>query len=278
MGKFKVGDVVAYVGDAGHVKKGLEGVVVDRDNRNYLGVLVPVRFGDIYCDLMEYEIELVSSPAESMSDKKKILAHIGGTFDALGINPNESFYVVRKGRPRTDAHKCAYRLGLDMYMEKLQGCAWIPCEISFVDLLRGTYEILPRRTELEILHDDIIAECRGEYTLTSEGIVVEDEATLEATLQGNVGVQADMLFLAEKRKVITEIEYIQRKYPDRDWDRRNKHYYAVWDVESNSIKILFDCSCKSGNYYFSSKEDVQKMIDLVTEDRYIRYIAGRYCV
>lgn len=77
----------------------------------------------------------------------------------------------------------------------------------------------------------------------------------------------------EKFKVLTEM----KKHAEpkrRAWDGINEHYFINYYVETRELFIVSASYCKGNDIYFESMEKAQNYIDIVGEDRILKYYIG----
>ena len=77
-------------------------------------------------------------------------------------------------------------------------------------------------------------------------------------------------FAAEKLKVIAELkEFAEPK--DAVWDGTKFHCFITWDFWEGGISVKSICTYKGNDIYFSTREDAEKAIAEVGEERVKKY-------
>ena len=102
--------------------------------------------------------------------------------------------------------------------------------------------------------------------------VIDDDLDANRMAIGNVfRTQEEAKFAVEKLRVIAELKkYAEPK--NRKWTGMNAHYwYAVYDIFVKKIILLRNDYCKYLDIYFKSKEDAEKAIEAVGEERLKKY-------
>ncbi len=100
----------------------------------------------------------------------------------------------------------------------------------------------------------------------------EHDFSLYSLVCEDCGTQEEMEFLREKRAVEAEIRFLQKKYPDNEWDGVNEHWYAYFNDRNNQIDFDYSSNGRCADFYFPTEESVKEMIETVTEERYMKYI------
>ena len=95
---------------------------------------------------------------------------------------------------------------------------------------------------------------------------------IEAFQQGHIfPTQDEAKFERERRKVMAELELF--KEPEyRDWNsRRYLHFSIYYSYDNEKFYFVDSCEFKHNDIYFATKEDAQRAIDFVGEDRVKKY-------
>lgn len=83
----------------------------------------------------------------------------------------------------------------------------------------------------------------------------------------------EVQFQIERDAVLYELsKYAEPK--DAVWDGRTNHFYICYIATRNEMTIDYMWKTKSNNIYFASREDAEKAIQAVGEERVKRYYLG----
>ncbi len=131
----------------------------------------------------------------------------------------------------------------------------------------------------ELIEEDKTSFSDGEkyYWLDSDGNVYpsfwENDSVDEGRLLiGNIfKTEEEAEFEVERRKILHELEALGSPF-----DRGFRNYYLAFDYFNEEISIDFRSNLNScfSNCFFNSKEDAQKAIDKIGEDRIKKYLFG----
>lgn len=93
---------------------------------------------------------------------------------------------------------------------------------------------------------------------------------------GIVTLTAEELeFKIEKMKVYEELKRFAKDFTDEEWkDNEIEKYFIYYDYALNKIEISFNFRIKCFELYFESKENAQKAITAVGEERVKKYYLG----
>lgn len=83
----------------------------------------------------------------------------------------------------------------------------------------------------------------------------------------------EVQFQAERDAVL----YALNKFAepeDREWDKITKHFFITWDFWEDGISIKALFAYKHNDIYFATKEDAEKAIQAVGEERIKRFYLG----
>lgn len=82
-------------------------------------------------------------------------------------------------------------------------------------------------------------------------------------------------FEKRKEEVYTQVKRFAYEFSREEWKDRSIHkYYVCYDYDINEIRIEFNSVCKHNDLYFKSYEDVQKAIEAVGEENFLKYYLG----
>lgn len=89
--------------------------------------------------------------------------------------------------------------------------------------------------------------------------------------QGHIFLtQEDAIFERERRAVTKELELFKEP-KDRPWDTNNNHYGIYYHFLYNKVLVDSACYGKGTDIYFATREDAEKAIKIVGEDRVKKY-------
>lgn len=77
-------------------------------------------------------------------------------------------------------------------------------------------------------------------------------------------------FQIERDAVLYELSKFAEP-EDREWNGSNNHWYICWDYKKGEIGLDYKYNCKHNDIYFASREDAEKAIDAVGEERIKKY-------
>ena len=85
----------------------------------------------------------------------------------------------------------------------------------------------------------------------------------------------ELEFKIEKMKVYEELKRFAKDFTDEEWkDNEIEKYFIYYDYALNKIEISFNFRIKCFELYFESKENAQKAITAVGEERVKKYYLG----
>lgn len=58
---------------------------------------------------------------------------------------------------------------------------------------------------------------------------------------------------------------------DREWNDFNNHWYICWNCKKGEIGFDYKYNCRHNDIYFASREDAEKAIEAVGEERIKKY-------
>lgn len=61
---------------------------------------------------------------------------------------------------------------------------------------------------------------------------------------------------------------------DRKWDGEIEHYYIYYKVTNNKVCVEYSRTVKSNDIYFASREDAEKAVKKVGEQRIVKFYLG----
>ncbi len=161
---------------------------------------------------------------------------------------------------------------------KLEDNTWEACEIQISDLLQEDCITKIPKSKLELLHDEMMASLQEDYAyLDCEGTMgqlelMSTDYRYGLCTQGNTGTQAEMEFIREKREVESEIRFLQKKYPDNEWNGVSIHYFISYDIHRKKLGIVSSYNNINSAYYMPSKDTCIELLNTIGENRYKKYI------
>lgn len=85
--------------------------------------------------------------------------------------------------------------------------------------------------------------------------------------------QKEAEFQIERDAVLYELsKYAEPE--DRKWNGSNNHWYMYWSYTRDKIEFDFNFKEKHNDIYFASKEDAEKAIEAVGEQRIAKFYLG----
>lgn len=191
-------------------------------------------------------------------------------FEMLGVEPNEIF--------KLDNSASVYLIdeNLVVKVSPPHGTR-IKSEVTVTDILQGfcIIEKLPQKTKRDLLLEEMLQQDEEYYLLSNAertNYVAELGTREKRLLQGNCGTKEEMEYLREKRQVEAEVRFMMKKYPDREWNNCNQHWFLNYDYADKCICKEYAIFHKYTEYVFPTQESLQEMIEIVGEKRYLKYI------
>lgn len=115
------------------------------------------------------------------------------------------------------------------------------------------------------------------YYIDSDGQVVHNYfflQSLPATRRLAMGncfkTVEEAEFELRRLNILTEMKKFAEP-EDREWNEENTHWYPYYNVEEGAIKYSYKTQCKSSDIYFVSKEEAQKCVNIIGEDKIKKY-------
>lgn len=95
-------------------------------------------------------------------------------------------------------------------------------------------------------------------------------------LQGNAFLtKEEAEYEVKRREVYTIVKKYSHEYTREEWENYDvKKCYPFYRFDTNRIDIIADTMFKMAKLYFESLNDIQKAIDEVGEDDFIKYYLG----
>lgn len=85
--------------------------------------------------------------------------------------------------------------------------------------------------------------------------------------------ESEAKFKRERDAVLYELsKFAEPK--DREWDDFNNHWYICWNCRKGEIGFDYKYNCRHNDIYFASREDAEKAIQAVGEERIKRFYLG----
>jgi hypothetical protein len=87
--------------------------------------------------------------------------------------------------------------------------------------------------------------------------------------------EGEIKFAIEKLKVLDSMSRFAEPL-DTEWDRCTRHYYIyyMYDIDRSYIKVAWNITTRSGEFYFESEQKAMECIRVVGEDRIKKYYLG----
>lgn len=85
--------------------------------------------------------------------------------------------------------------------------------------------------------------------------------------------EEEVKFQFERDAVLYELSKFA-ELKDREWNGSNNHWFICWNYSEDRIGFDFKYNCKHNDIYFASREDAEKAIDVVGEERIKRFYLG----
>lgn len=116
---------------------------------------------------------------------------------------------------------------------------------------------------------NIIA-CRVRVDSTNNGSDINSIDTIRIKYGYAKHTEEEVKFQFERDAVLYELsKYAEPK--DAVWDGTKSHCLITWDFWEGGISVKSICTYKSNDIYFSTREDAEKAIQAVGEDRIKKY-------
>lgn len=116
------------------------------------------------------------------------------------------------------------------------------------------------------------------YFIGSAGIIVEDLLYRGDNTAGEYRVTHGNAFRtyeeAEFKRERDTVLYELSKFAepeDREWNGSNNHWFICWNYREDRIGFDLKYICKHNGIYFATREDAEKAIQAVGEDRIKKY-------
>lgn len=85
--------------------------------------------------------------------------------------------------------------------------------------------------------------------------------------------ESEAKFKRERDTVLYELSKLAEP-KDREWNNCNNHWYICWNYSADRIGFDLKYNCKHNDIYFASREDAEKAIQAVGEERIKRFYLG----
>lgn len=193
---------------------------------------------------------------------------VSKVFQILGVEPNERFLMSQNGQKQSNE---------EVYIDEHLNIhhAWMNTN-CLCNFLNGEYGIIkiPQKTKRELFLEEMHSKEVTHYIDLCGVITRTDARYASAITQGNCGTKEKMKYLREKRQVEAEIKFMMKKYPDTEWDGKDKHWFIRYNNVKDSLEADYYYEWKVTEYCFPTEESCELMLELVTEERYKKYILG----
>lgn len=84
---------------------------------------------------------------------------------------------------------------------------------------------------------------------------------------------AEVEFQIERDAVLYELSKLAEP-KDREWNGSNNHWFICWNYKEDRIGFELKYICKHNGIYFATREDAEKAIQAVGEERIKRFYLG----